>query len=144
MTSFSIHPQLAEDCHLLGRLEFCFVLLHRNAVVPWFILVPRTDVADLLDLDEEQRNRAMAECACLSAFIKTELGYPKINFGAIGNVVPQLHLHVIGRKPDDSCWPSPVWGNLAESREYSVEELEKIRTRLNELFGMKVIDLSGR
>ena len=112
MPSIKLHPQLVKDCHVLGRFELCYVLLHKNSVLPWFILVPETEVPDLLDLAEAERNLAMAECANVSGFIKKSLGYPKINFGAIGNVVPQLHLHVIGRKPDDPCWPNPVWGEF--------------------------------
>jgi diadenosine tetraphosphate (Ap4A) HIT family hydrolase len=116
---FEIHPQLLADCHRLGRFDLCHVLLNKNAVLPWFILVPQTDVTDLLDLSDEQRNTAINEATVVSQFVKGHLGYPKVNFAAIGNVVPQLHLHVVGRRPDDPCWPAPVWGNLANGPEYS-------------------------
>ena len=72
----------------------------------------------------------MREAALLADFIKNRLSYPKINFAAIGNVVPQLHLHVIGRKPDDPCWPASVWGNLTESREYPAQRVAEIRELL--------------
>ena len=109
MSDFEIHPQLLADCHRLGRLEFCHVLLNRNAVLPWFILVPETAVTDLLDLPETERTAALHEAAIIGQWIKRHFGYGKINFAAIGNVVPQLHLHVVGRKPGDRCWPAPVW-----------------------------------
>ncbi len=118
MSDFEIHPQLLADCHRLGRLEFCHLLLNKNGALPWFILVPETAVADLLDLPEPQRAAALQEAAVIGQWIKSHLGYVKINFAAIGNIVPQLHLHVVGRKPGDPCWPAPVWGHLVESRVY--------------------------
>jgi diadenosine tetraphosphate (Ap4A) HIT family hydrolase len=124
--AFEIHSQLLADCHRLGKLPLCHVLLHKNGRIPWFILVPQTNVTDLLDLPEAHRSVAMAEAAAVSEFVKKTLGWAKVNFAAIGNVVPQLHLHVVGRKPGDACWPAPVWGNLTETREYSAAELNNI------------------
>jgi diadenosine tetraphosphate (Ap4A) HIT family hydrolase len=119
MTEFQIHPRLLADCHRLGRLPACHLLLHRSASLPWFILVPETPIVDLLDLDPEALRRVVAECAQVSAYIKTELRLPKANFAAIGNLVPQLHLHVVGRAPGDACWPAPVWGHLPPGPGYS-------------------------
>jgi diadenosine tetraphosphate (Ap4A) HIT family hydrolase len=130
MSRFTIHAQLIADCHRLGRLNYCHVLLNKNAALPWFILVPQTDVADLLDLAAEQRNAVMHEAAQIAQTIKAHWGYKKINFAAIGNIVPQLHLHIVGRAVADPCWPAPVWGNLTESREYSAERVEGIRALL--------------
>lgn len=126
MADFSIHPQLLADCHYLGRLGFCHLLLNKNALVPWFILVPERGVSDLLDLEIESRNAAMDEAAKIADFVKDYFGLAKINFAAIGNVVPQLHLHVVGRQPGDACWPAPVWGHLKQSRDYSGQELATI------------------
>jgi len=130
MSVFEIHPQLLVDCHRLGRLELCHVLLHKNGSLPWFILVPQTTVTDLFDLPETQRTTALHEAAVVGQFIKRHLGYAKINFAAIGNVVPQLHLHVVGRKPGDPCWPAPVWGHLVDSQEYSAQRVREIRESL--------------
>lgn len=127
---FVIHPQLLADCHRLGKLRLCHVLLHRNAILPWFILVPETEICDLLDLPDDLRRAAVDEASAVARFIKTRLGYEKINFAAIGNVVPQLHLHVVGRSSNDSCWPAPVWGHLKEVREYSNTELERMTALL--------------
>jgi diadenosine tetraphosphate (Ap4A) HIT family hydrolase len=127
---FIIHPQLLADCHQLGKLAICHVLLHRNAILPWFILVPETEIADLLDLPDDLRRAAMDEAAAIARFVKARLGYMKINFAAIGNVVPQLHLHIVGRSADDACWPAPVWGHLKEAREYSNTELKRIAEML--------------
>jgi diadenosine tetraphosphate (Ap4A) HIT family hydrolase len=130
MARFEIHDRLLIDAHTLGRFQICHLLLHKNAVLPWFILVPETDAADLLDLPEDLRNSALNEAAIVSDFVKGTLGYPKINFASIGNVVPQLHLHVIGRRPDDPCWPAPVWGNLHQTEEYSTAEIQRLTNLL--------------
>jgi diadenosine tetraphosphate (Ap4A) HIT family hydrolase len=120
MSRFEIHPQLLHDCHRLGQLRLCHVLLHKNAAVPWLILVPETaPTGDLLDLPDQVRNMAMDEAAIAARFLKTEFAVSKINFAAIGNVVSQLHLHVVGRRATDPCWPAPVWGNLVDADGYS-------------------------
>ncbi len=129
---FELHPQLLTDCHVLGRLPSGHLLLHRNAAMTWFILVPETDAVDLLDLPPDQLTQAMTDCRAISAYLKSERNFPKVNFGALGNLVPQLHLHIIGRTPDDACWPQPVWGNLPEDPAYKAAELESIRTNLIE------------
>jgi diadenosine tetraphosphate (Ap4A) HIT family hydrolase len=120
MSRFEIHPQLLHDCHRLGQLRLCHVLLHKNAAVPWLILVPETaPTGDLLDLPDQVRDMAMDEAAIAARFLKTEFALSKINFAAIGNVVSQLHLHVVGRRATDPCWPAPVWGNLVDADGYS-------------------------
>ncbi|MCA9059834.1 MAG: HIT family protein [Planctomycetaceae bacterium] len=129
--SFELHPQLAADCHLLGVMPSGVVLLHRNAAVPWLILVPQTDVIDLLDLPTDQLAAVMTDARQLSAFIRDFFHSAKINFAAIGNVVPQMHLHIIGRHSEDCCWPKPVWGNLQEHAEYSSEVLQVITEQLS-------------
>lgn len=126
MAPFGIHPQLLLDTHDVGRFRLCHVLLHKNALLPWFILVPETDCSDLFDLSDEQRSLLMNEATLVAVFIKEVLGYSKINFASIGNVVPQLHLHVVGRKPDDPCWPAAVWGHLQQTEEYSAAELRRL------------------
>lgn len=130
MDPFKIHPQLRLDSHYLGKMPFSHILLHKNAVLPWFILVPESAAGDLLDLPEDARHAALQEAVAVAEFIKKVLGYPKINFAAIGNVVPQLHLHVVGRRPGDACWPAPVWGHLSVKREYSAAELRDTGTAL--------------
>jgi diadenosine tetraphosphate (Ap4A) HIT family hydrolase len=120
-----IHQQLLADCHYLGRLPSSDVLLHRNAAVPWFILVPETRMDDVLDLPDEHRQAVLVDCVMISAFIKQVLGFDKVNFAGLGNLVPQMHLHIIGRHPGDPCWPQPVWGNLPDGGHYSAEQLRE-------------------
>jgi diadenosine tetraphosphate (Ap4A) HIT family hydrolase len=125
-----IHPQLLEDCHLLGRMSSGMLLLHRNAVIPWFILVPETELEDVLDLPPAALASVTTDCALVSAFIKKELGCGKVNFAGLGNVVPQMHLHIIGRTDSDPCWPKPVWGNLAAGPAYAGDTLSEWRRLL--------------
>lgn len=111
---FSLHPRLLEDCHLLGRLALCQVLLHRNSTLPWFILVPGCDagISEWHELPAVQRRQLEHESMLVSRFLRTRLDVHKVNIAAIGNVVAQLHVHVIGRRRDDPCWPGVVWGRL--------------------------------
>lgn len=125
-----LHPQLAADCHHLCEWGRCHVLLHRNGIIPWFILVPKTEAADLLELPRDEREAVLDEAACIARFIQQEWGLSKINFAQLGNVVPQMHLHVIGRQPDDDCWPKPVWGNLGTVSNYDEEAVTTIRSQL--------------
>ena len=76
----------------------------------------------------------------LSAFLKNERNFPKVNFGAIGNLVPQLHLHIVGRTPEDACWPRPVWGNLPEGPAYTKPEIETLRNQLIEHCDLQPVD----
>ncbi len=133
-----IHPRLQADTHCLGQVEGGVLLLHRNATLPWLILMPDSSMLDLLDLPGEQRELALSQCAALAHYIKQSLDYPRVNFGALGNVVPQLHLHVVGRRPGDACWPDPVWGRLPPGPEYSTEDLTRWRSDL-----ASVVNLEG-
>ena len=132
--TFPLHPQLLADCHRLGGLSATHLLLHRNAAVPWFILVPETGAANLLDLPVEQRNAVLDDCTRVSDYLTGALGCPKVNVAWIGNLVPMLHIHVIGRRPGDPCWPLPVWGHLETVREYAEQEIRSIRDALMPTF----------
>ena len=131
-----IHPQLTEDCHQLGRFASSAVLLQRNAALPWFILVPDTDLEDLLDLPPAQLLQVTEDCQRISTFLKRNLAYKKVNFAGLGNVVPQMHLHIIGRAEDDACWPQPVWGNLSVSADYDSATIADWRAQLVSGYGL--------
>jgi diadenosine tetraphosphate (Ap4A) HIT family hydrolase len=123
MEQARIPEQLLADCHHLGSLPTSQLLLHRNAALPWFILVPQTQLSDVLDLPDEHRQAVLTDCAAVSAFIKQVLGFSKVNFAGLGNVVPAMHLHIIGRHSQDPCWPQPVWGNLPDGESYAQQQL---------------------
>jgi diadenosine tetraphosphate (Ap4A) HIT family hydrolase len=126
----ALHERLAADSHCLGALPSALLLLHREAALHWFILVPATGVADLTDLPGAGRAALLDDAAALAACLKEGYGYPKVNVAALGNVVPQLHLHVVGRKPGDCCWPDPVWGRPLPGRVWTPEALAELRGRL--------------
>ena len=107
---FSLHPKLAADCERLAEFDLCSVLLMRDDRFPWVILVPRIDgLRDLHDLPGEQAPVLFAEIARVSNALIEGFDAEKINVAALGNQVPQLHVHVIGRYADDAAWPGPVW-----------------------------------
>ncbi len=133
----TIHPQLSADCHYLGTLHCGALLLMRNAQLPWFIVVPDTSAADLLDLPAPQREQVLADCAAVSVFIKQTLGFNKVNFAGLGNVVPQMHLHIIGRAEGDACWPQPVWGQLPAGDDYDPATLESWTQGLAAVAGLQ-------
>jgi diadenosine tetraphosphate (Ap4A) HIT family hydrolase len=124
--TFTISEQLVADTHKLGVFDCSHVLLHRNAIVPWIILVPICTETEFLQLPTLLRDKLVAESAKIGEFIQAHFGSTKINFAAIGNIVPQLHLHIVGRDRGDICWPAPIWGNLSESKTYTDLEIQSV------------------
>ncbi|MBI2802537.1 MAG: HIT family protein [Gammaproteobacteria bacterium] len=120
---FELHPNLSADFHPLGRRGAIHLLLRRNAALPWFILVPETDALELYDVPTPLRRELDQLIDALARFVKARFACDKINIAAIGNIVPQLHVHVIGRRRDDCCWPQAAWGHVHETRSYSDTDL---------------------
>lgn len=143
MSLFSIDQTLLDESYYLGCLPATEVLLHRNGTLPWFILVPETELQDILDLPTEHRDGVMADCAAISGFIKQVLGFSKVNFAGLGNVTPQMHLHIIGRSTVDPCWPQPIWGNLVDSEDYPPGQVEEWQRMLVTIAGLKPAKLEG-
>ncbi len=111
MATFDLHPQLAADGLFLTDWPLCRVLRMNDRTYPWLILVPRRDgVREIIDLATEDQQRLMQEIARASEALKALRRPHKINVAALGNMVPQLHVHVIGRDQGDPAWPKPVWG----------------------------------
>lgn len=110
MTDFTLDPRLANDCWPLGTLHGLHLLLMNNSQVPWFILVPETTATELFELEPPLQNALAKAVDALSRVTKETLGAEKLNVAAIGNVVSQMHIHVVGRATTDFCWPNPVWG----------------------------------
>jgi diadenosine tetraphosphate (Ap4A) HIT family hydrolase len=110
---FQLHEKLVEDTVLIGYLDLSVVLLHRDSQYPWCLLVPqREDVTEIHHLDLGDRQQLMME-SCRLAEVMVDLFAPrKMNIAALGNVVPQLHLHHVARFPEDNAWPHPIWGRL--------------------------------
>ena len=116
--TWTLHPQLAADSCPIGDLPLSQVRLINDANYPWLLLVPRRPgVSEIIDLGEADRWRLMAEIADASRILKATTACDKLNIAAIGNMVPQLHVHVVARRRGDVAWPRPVWG-VAPPRSY--------------------------
>ena len=137
----SIHPKLLQDCHVLGAMQSGILLLNRNAALHWFVLVPDSTLNDVLDLPLEQAQDVFSDCTAVSAYIKDILSYPKVNFAGLGNQVPQMHLHIVGRRVGDACWPDPIWGNLQHSGVYTAGKLENIQAGLAKGAGLLALSI---
>jgi diadenosine tetraphosphate (Ap4A) HIT family hydrolase len=110
-SAWSLHPQLEADTSLVGDLPLSRLLAIDDATYPWLVLVPRrASVVEIADLGADA-SVLMDEIVRISQLLKTVTGCDKINVGAIGNVVPQLHVHIVARRKDDPLWPKPVWGH---------------------------------
>jgi len=106
-----LHPQLANDCLLLGQFKLCKLLLMKDANYPWFILVPdREAITEIYQLNEADQQQLMSESSIMAKMLVDDFNADKTNIGALGNVVPQLHVHHVARYHDDPAWPAPVWG----------------------------------
>jgi len=122
-----LHQQLKKDCIVLGQLDLCAVLLMPDANYPWLILVPqRENISEIYQLSEQDQQLLIQESSQVSR-VMVELFKPdKINVAALGNMVPQLHIHHVARFKTDAAWPAPVWGAVP-ARVYEPVELKKVK-----------------
>jgi len=131
---WQLHPQLADDTHPLATFALCELRLMDDANYPWLVLVPRVaDAVELIDLDTAQRHALTDEIDRASRVLRDVFRPDKLNVAALGNLVPQLHVHVIARYREDPAWPRPVWGTAAALRygeEALVERVGRLRDAL--------------
>jgi diadenosine tetraphosphate (Ap4A) HIT family hydrolase len=126
----AIDARLLADCLVLGRFPLCHLLLSRDANYPWCILVPdREGVAEIHQLSEADQQQLMRESSQLARVLETVFSPDKLNIAALGNVVPQLHIHHIARYRYDSAWPAPVWGRVAPGS-YTGQQLDVLLDKL--------------
>ena len=132
-----LHPQLEKDCLLLGQFKLCKLLLVKDANYPWFILVPdREAITEIYQLDESDQQQLIRESSIMAKMLVDGFSADKVNIGALGNVVPQLHVHHIARYHNDPAWPAPVWGACA-AEAYNDEVLQaRIDKTLKALQGL--------
>lgn len=117
MAEFTLHPRLAADTIFVDDWPLSRVLLMNDARYAWLVLVPRrVDAVELHDLASADRAALIEEIARAGAGLKALTSTAKINTGALGNIVPQLHVHVVARAPGDPAWPGPVWGHSPAER----------------------------
>jgi diadenosine tetraphosphate (Ap4A) HIT family hydrolase len=130
---WSLHPRLATDTVAVASLALSDVRLMDNAHYPWLVLVPRVpDAVEWIDLADHDRHSLLDETTHCANALRALGGVDKLNIGAIGNVVSQLHVHVVARRIDDASWPAPVWGGPSQSYALAARDalVERLRVAL--------------
>jgi diadenosine tetraphosphate (Ap4A) HIT family hydrolase len=129
---FELDRRLQEDCLDLGGLELCRLLLMNDRTYPWFILVPeRPGITEIYHLPDRDQWQLLRESSALARAMAMEFNPDKLNIAAIGNLVPQLHMHHIARRSSDPAWPGVVWGG-PRGAPYECTEVEWIRVRIGD------------
>lgn len=132
--TFQLHPRLEQDCIAIGRFNLCRLLMMNDSQYPWFILVPEiADLREIYQLGKLERELLLEESCFLTENLAVLYDADKMNIAAIGNLVPQLHIHHIVRYETDKAWPAPVWGKFAAvpySEQQITDTLSRIRGRL--------------
>jgi len=125
-----LHPQLAVDTIPISKMQLCDVLLMKDANYPWLVLVPRREgVREIHLLSAADQQRLMREISHVATRLEALTGAHKMNVAALGNIVPQLHVHIIARFEDDAAWPGPVWG-VVPATPYEDGALEAVVEKL--------------
>lgn len=127
MPSFTLNSTLEKDTIALDENDFFTLRLHKNAAVIWLIVVPKTDKTEIYQLSHDLQQKLQAEINYLSAQLKNKQYAEKLNVASIGNIVSQLHVHVIGRFETDPYWPNPVWGQ-PQVGQYSEAQINHLKT----------------
>jgi diadenosine tetraphosphate (Ap4A) HIT family hydrolase len=132
----NLHPQLQKDCHVLGALPLSAVLLLNDARYPWVVLVPQRDeVREWIDLNAADRQQLLLESCRVQEALRDLYHPDKLNVGLLGNIVPQLHLHHIGRFTTDPAWPGPVWGH-SKAEGFAPDQLQQRSEELKAALGL--------
>lgn len=138
--TITLDSRLANDTYRLGAFAGSELLLMNNALFPWFVIVPDTTETEFYSLNRETQMALLEQINCVSQFITGNFRVDKLNIGAIGNIVSQMHIHVVGRRHDDPCWPHVVWG-CKHSLAYQTNELTEIINKLKQLTDFSANDL---
>ncbi|MGZ8174627.1 MULTISPECIES: HIT domain-containing protein [Methylobacter] len=134
--TFQLHPRLEQDCIAIGRFELCRLLMMNDSQYPWFILVPeRADLQEIYQLNKAERELLTEESSYLAENLAALYKADKMNIAAIGNKVPQLHIHHIVRYQVDKAWPAPVWGKF-DAVPYTERQIADNLTRIKAQLGM--------
>lgn len=127
---FEVHHKLVEDCYSIGNFDLSQLLLMNDANYPWFILLPKVrNTTEIFQLSNADQQQLMVESSALSKAMVSQFNAEKMNIAALGNVVPQLHIHHIARYTNDAAWPDPIWGKVS-AVPYLSEEMDIICSRL--------------
>ncbi|PKG39149.1 HIT domain-containing protein [Psychromonas sp. Urea-02u-13] len=137
--TFTLDARLNNDCFTLAETPTSVWLLLNNSHFPWFIIVPKTQIEELYLLPLPLQAELQQQSAFMSEFVATQLPCDKLNVAAIGNIVKQMHLHIIGRTETDLCWPGVVWGT-EHKMAYEKPEVLAIQAKLQSFCKQKVIN----
>jgi len=141
---FILATRLQEDTWLIGDFPLCRLLLSNDSNYPWFILVPRREgISELFQLDDVDQQLMWAETTALAGVLKELFTADKMNVATLGNVVSQLHMHVIARYASDAAWPGPVWGKHP-AKPYSEADVQVIRDKLKAGLGAGFTFVEGK
>lgn len=139
---WTLHPQLDKDTAPVGDLPLCRVLLIKDAHYPWLVLVPRRpDTVEIIDLDEVAQAQLMTEITRVSRALRDITRCDKLNVAALGNAVPQLHVHIIARRRTDAAWPRPIWG-VMPPKPYDPSDMQALIDALRRKVWIEQPDLS--
>lgn len=127
--TFQLDPRLKNDCYQLAESEHSLWLLLNNCYFPWFIVVPKTQCSELYQLTKAQQQQLQSESNLISEFVSSHFDCDKLNVASIGNIVKQMHIHIIARNESDPCWPGVVWGTPFQ-QEYQIAEVQAIQEKL--------------
>ncbi|MDH5693130.1 MAG: HIT family protein [Gammaproteobacteria bacterium] len=132
VSEFKLDERLQQDCILIEEQDEFIVLLMNNALVPWIVLVPKTTETEFYQLEPSLQQTCLEKVNRYSRFLKDELQVDKINVATIGNIVSQMHIHIVGRRTTDPAWPGVVWG-MKEKRAYTENEHAKMSKKIQRL-----------
>lgn len=136
---FKLDARLDNDCYQLAESDSSVWLLLNNSYFPWLIIVPKTKIEELYLLPSEVQMQLQKETNLLAEFLKTNIACDKLNIASIGNIVKQMHIHIIARTESDLCWPGVVWGT-AFKQEYKQQEILEIQKKLKQFCQDKIIN----
>lgn len=132
---FALDSRLQNDTLLIGDFPLCRLLLMNDDHYPWFILVPRrNEVSELFQLGADEQQQLWHETVTLAELLNDTFAADKMNVATLGNVVSQLHMHVVVRRRSDAAWPAPVWGKFP-AQAYAAEQVSAIRAKLRLVLG---------
>ena len=130
---YRINKKFLKSSHHIIELKLCSIRLHDNSKFPWLILIPkRKNVIDISDLNSKDQILLMKEIVFVSKLMKKLFKTSKLNVEKIGNIVPQLHIHIISRKKTDSSWPLSVW--VVKGKKYSAKTLKEVLNKIRSAF----------
>jgi diadenosine tetraphosphate (Ap4A) HIT family hydrolase len=130
---YRINKKFLESSHHIAELKLSFIRLHDNSKFPWLILIPkRKNITDMTDLNSKDQILLMKEIVFVSKLMKKLFKTSKLNIEKIGNIVPQLHIHIISRKKTDSSWPLSVW--VVKGKKYSAKTLKEVLNKIRSAF----------